>query len=416
MNHNFSFNNNDSTILIVEDQQYTVRVLEEILKRENYKYRVASNASEAYKLLKAGLPDLILLDIMMHGEDGFEFCANIKQNNRFKDIPVIFLTAKAELEDKIHGFELGAVDYITKPFNALEIIARITTHIQNKKSKDFIKSYNKELESIIEQRTQELMKSEKQAIFGQLIQGIIHNIRGPIASVISSFQLITFYREDLDAYLKKKPELLNGCTEKFKEIWNVIAHDEKMLMKLTKTIDAMMIKSRSDKSKVLENVDLNDVLRQEIEFLNADMLFNKIDKDIILYDKPLNIKVIPGEIGQVFSNIVNNSLDAMYNCKDSKITVVSGISDKFCWFSVADNGLGIPQDIINKIFDPFFTTKKSRRGDEVNGSNGAGIGLHFSKQTAESYGGKVEVSSIQGEGAEFKVYIPAAEILVISHE
>lgn len=406
MAQSFTFDNSDSTILIVDDQPYNVRILEEILKKENYKQLSANNAAEAHKILKDCLPDLILLDIMMPGEDGFEFCSKIKQNARTNDIPVIFLTAKVEIEDKIHGFKLGAVDYITKPFNAVEVVARVFTHVQLKKSRDFIKSYNTQLELIIEQRTQELIKSEKQAVFGQLMQGIIHNIRGPIASVISSFQLIGFYREDLEVYLKDKPELMNEVNEKFKEIWDVIEHDDKMLTKLTKTMDAMMAKSRSDKSKIIEIVDLNEILRQEIEFFDADMGFNKIEKDITLFDKPLNIKVIPGEVAQIFSNLVNNSLDAMYNRKDSKIAVASGMNAQFCWFSVTDNGPGIPYDIINKIFDPFFTTKKMRKDDNINAPTGTGIGLHFSKQTAESYGGRIEVSSKVGEGAKFTVYIP----------
>ena len=408
MNPGLVINNEDTYILIVDDQPYNIRVLEEILKKDKYNYSIATSAEKAYELIMNKLPDLILLDVMMPGEDGFQFCSKLKDNPRTAEVPVIFLTAKIEMEDKIKGFQLGAVDYVTKPFNGVEVLARISTHIQLKKTKDFIKNYNHQLEQIIEIRTKELVKTEKQASFGQLMQGIIHNIRGPIASVISSFSLIDFYKEDIAEYLKDKPELIGEVNEKFREIWEVIEHDQKMLERLLKTIDAMMVKSRSDKSEVVEVVDLNDVIRQEVEFLNADMTFNKIEKNISLSENPLKVKAIPGEISQIFSNIVKNSLDAMYNRRNSSITIISGNSGNIAWFKVSDNGPGIPADIMSKIFDPFYTTKKMKNDDIGDGPTGTGIGLHYCKQTVEHYGGKIEVESTEAEGATFTVSIPIA--------
>jgi signal transduction histidine kinase len=409
MNTGFEFDKKDSSILIVDDHAYMVKILEEILKKEGYKCYPAYDAKQAHQVLSENLTDLILLDIMMPDEDGFEFCKKLKNNPRTAEIPVIFISAKIEIEDKINGFNLGGVDYITKPFNPVEVSARVATHIQLKKSKDFIKNYNDQLEQIIDVRTRELIKTEKQAVFGQLIQGIIHNIRGPVASVISSFSLIDFYREDIEEYLKDKPELLNELNEKFKEIWEVIEHDDKMLNNLLKTIDNMMVKSRSDKSIEVEIIDLNEIIRQEVEFMNADMLFNKIEKNISLIDKPLNVKAIPGEISQVFSNILKNSLDAMYERKNSLISISTGITGNFAWFAITDNGAGIPANIIHKIFDPFYTTKKMKSEENSKAPTGTGIGLHYCRQTVESYGGKIEVHSKEGEGATFTISLPIAK-------
>lgn len=399
----------DSLVLIVDDQPFNVRVLEEILKRQNYKYTVATNAAMAYEAMQKSPPDLLLLDIMMPGEDGYEFCQRIKKEPRYAGIPVIFLSAKVEVDDKIKGFQIGAVDYITKPFHASEVLARISTHIQLKKTKEFIKNYNQQLEQIIEVRTKELIKTEKQASFGQLMQGIIHNIRGPIASVISSFSLISFYREDIGDYLKEKPELMNEVDEKFKEIWDVIEQDDRMLNKLLKTIDAMMMKSRSDKSEVIEIIDLNEILGQEIEFLNAEPTFNKIEKKIELSPNALKIKVIPGEIAQVFGNVVKNALDAMYDKKDARIEIRSGRSESEVWFTVGDNGVGIPDNIKTKIFEPFYTTKRMKKEDGSKEPTGTGIGLHYCKQTVESYSGKIKVDSRQGEGTTFTITLPFSD-------
>jgi signal transduction histidine kinase len=170
----------------------------------------------------------------------------------------------------------------------------------------------------------------------------------------------------------------------------------------------MMVKSRSDKSEVVEVIDLNDILRQELEFLNADPKFNKIEKQTLFHPAPLNIKVIPGEISQVFSNIILNAVDALFNRKDAKIIVKSGFSHKFAWFSVEDNGSGIPANIIEKIFDPFYSTKKLKKLENDNSPTGTGIGLHYCRQTIDSYSGKIDVQSKEGFGASFTVSIPLA--------
>ncbi|MBP7497172.1 MAG: hybrid sensor histidine kinase/response regulator [Bacteroidales bacterium] len=402
----YIFDKAQITILIVDDQPYNIKVLEEILKKESYNYLIATNAQETYQILLSTIPDLILLDIMMPGEDGFEICRKVKNNPKTSEIPIIFLTAKVEVDDKVRGFKLGAIDYITKPFQPIEVSARVSTHIALKKSKEFIIKYNMQLEEILEQRTKELIKSEKQAAFGQLIQGIIHNIRGPISSVISSFSLIEFYKEDTNKILSEQPEVYKKLNESLNEIWEVIRHDESQLQKLIKTVDAMMIKSRSDKSEVIELVDLNEIIRQEIEFMRADMFFNKIEKNIKLFEEPLNIKVIPGEIAQVFNNLLKNSLDAMHTSLQPKIEIGTGTNGSHYWFYVADTGQGISESIIDKIFDPFYTTKKMRRDENDDSPTGSGIGLHFCKQTIESYGGRIEVISKPDKGAKFIVYIP----------
>ncbi len=134
----FYINKEDSLILLVDDIPQNLQVLGKVLKSEGYKFAIATDGKETFEVLEDELPDLILLDIMLPDIDGFEICRRLKANPKTADIPIIFLTAKIEIEDKILGFKLGAVDYITKPFEGEEVIARVNTHLQLKKSKEKI--------------------------------------------------------------------------------------------------------------------------------------------------------------------------------------------------------------------------------------------------------------------------------------
>jgi DNA-binding response OmpR family regulator len=126
-------------ILIVDDNPQSIKLLGSVLDARGYATAVATNGMEALKFLENETPDLILLDIMMPGMDGFEVCSSIKKNKNAREAPVIFLTAKREIDDLVKGFEVGGVDYVTKPFNSDELLMRVKTHLDLKKAREEIK-------------------------------------------------------------------------------------------------------------------------------------------------------------------------------------------------------------------------------------------------------------------------------------
>lgn len=146
MNFQIEWEEKPPLILLVDDILQNIQILHHILSQENYSFALAGSGAETFTLLGKKLPDLILLDIMLNDIDGFEICKQLKANPQTADIPIIFLTARVRLEDKVKGFQLGAVDYITKPFEEAEVIARVRTHLQLKRSSDMIKKYNEQLE------------------------------------------------------------------------------------------------------------------------------------------------------------------------------------------------------------------------------------------------------------------------------
>ena len=152
------------TVLVVDDTPDNLSLMSGLLK-DKYKVKIANNGERALKVVMTGtLPDIILLDIMMPVMDGYETCRQLKANPETKDVPVIFLTAKAEVEDEIKGFELGAVDYITKPISPPIVLARVHTHLQLKRIRDYLKDQNEFLENEVQKRTREVVAVQEVTI------------------------------------------------------------------------------------------------------------------------------------------------------------------------------------------------------------------------------------------------------------
>ena len=386
-------------ILLVDDVPQNIQVLGNILKDQGYSFALTTSGQETFNLLSKALPDIILLDIMLPDEDGFSICAKLKKAKETAHIPIIFLSAKHDIKDKIKGFELGAADYITKPFEDIEVIERVKNHLQAKLDRDKIEKYNYELEQMVEQRTKELIKKERENILAQFLQGIIHNVRGPISSVASGLDLIEMMTSDIIRN--------HTLPQEFDEVLEINTLNKEKLQSLLKDLDSMLNKSRGDHSKEIELIDLNKLIKQDLTFLHVDLEFkNQVKKKIELHPNPLQIRVVPAEISQVFQNLIKNAMDAMHKQKSKKISIETGIIDDKCFFSISDNGPGIPQENTKKIFDSFFTTKPRESDSKTNSPTGTGIGLEFCKNTAEAYQGDIYIERNRAIGAKFIVQLP----------
>jgi signal transduction histidine kinase len=395
-------------VLIVDDIPKNIQLLGNILANSGYHVAVATSGKQALSIIQKRMPDLVLLDVMMPEMDGFEVCQRIKENELFKEIPVIFLTAKHDVDDKVRGFEVGGADYITKPFETAEVLARVQMQLQLKTARDMVVRYNQELEKIVEARTEALIRAERHAAFSLLIQGIVHNLRNPLNAISGALQLIEMEEKNVAGYLQNNgaanfPEKLTQSCEKISRFRRVAYSGVEKLMEM---INSLMAKSRSDKSEALEVVDLNQLLHREIEFMKADMAFkNRVRRQIELVDVPLMVEIVPSEIAQVFQNLLRNALDALHNQEGAMIAIRTGQTADTVWFEVADNGPGIPPEQQKQIFDPFFTTKP-KADDKVDGPKGTGLGLFICAEMVRAYNGEIAVKSIVGEGTTFRVSIP----------
>lgn len=392
-------------ILIADDDLMNQEVLRVVLEKK-YQVRCVSSGLECLSALKEDnyRPDLILLDIVMPNLDGFEVCNIIKKDAAYADIPVIFLSAKLQSADKVKAFGMGGADYITKPFDFDEVSARIKTHIDLKNALAEINDYNKNLEKMLEQRTKELIQSERASAFSLLIQGIIHNLKGPIAIMNGNSEIINMLIKNLQSGKIVYGEKFIADLTRTNSRINSASH------KLNDMVESMMAKSSADKSEQLEVVNLNTLLSRELEFMEVDLSYkHKIRKTINLCSDDLPVNVVVSEINQLVENLIRNSLDAMWQQENSELIIESGRLDGKIWFSVADNGPGIPKELADKIFDPFFTTKPRERKEDSKQPTGTGLGLYSCREIVRTYNGMMQLDQEQHSGAKFIITLPAAK-------
>jgi signal transduction histidine kinase len=433
------------TILIVDDSLFNRKILEDNILSFGHYTKVAANGKEALEYLRTEKIDLILLDVMMPDIDGYELCVIIKNEVKLKEIPVIFITGKVDTVDIVKGFEVGGVDYITKPFNPLELKSRVKTHLDLKKSLDRVKAYNERLilvtenlskankiitnkkieleESIkkLEDTQLQLIGKERVAGIGQLAAGVAHEINTPLGYIISNFdtmrKYISKFKELISLY--KNIEILNndarveGIFEEIKAFedrnhMDFISDDTIQLLKDTgiglervrEIISALRSFSNIDQMAGISEYNFNKgignvLIIAEIEIMN----YATVEKEFT--DVPL-VFASTSEINQVILNILYNAvyaIKAKLNISKGIISIKTYKEDNYVVCDIQDNGIGIENAIISKIFDPFFTTKPKEEA--------AGLGLSLAYEIiVEKHCGKLFVESELGVYSKFTIKLP----------
>ncbi len=379
-----------SKILIVDDSQDNLDLIDDMLDDEGYEnITCVLSAKEAYEKLESDDIDLIVLDIMMPEVDGIEACKYIKSNNKYKDIPIIIATAKADLQTLKEGFDAGANDYIRKPIvNDIELISRVKNALNLKVNIDKYKELSKNLDKRVQQeieknryKEQLLMQQSKMASMGEMIGNIAHQWRQPLNALALSIQKVKI--------LHSKDKL---------DVQNLEQATQKSLMlieKMSNTIDDFMGFFRQDKIKT--PFDVQKVVEETLTLLDASLKHNFIEFNIINNNINSTVKGYKGEFSQVILNLISNAKGALLErkIKDSRIDVEISAEENSVVVEVKDNAGGVPIEIMDRIFEPYFTTKEEGKG--------TGIGLYMSKIIIENnMDGKLGVKNDK-DGAVFKI-------------
>jgi signal transduction histidine kinase len=424
------------TLLVVDDTPDNIGLLVDTLEGRGYRIAVAQDGEEALRRAQFIQPDLILLDVMMPGIDGFETCRRLKAIDSVCDIPVIFMTALTNVSDKITAFAAGGVDYVTKPLQIEEVQARISTHlalrgmqkqlgaqnlrlqqeirVREQAEQSLTESYEKlkvssrKLEELYEQ----LLQAEKMASIGQLAAGVAHEINNPIGFVHANLQMLREYVEGLlhmvDIYeraesaLTADPALLAEIRLAKESVdLAFIRNDLKSL--LNESLDGVqrvrgIVQDLRDFSHVGEAERQTAALHPGIDSTLNIVAAEIRKKAQVLKEYGIipEIECVPAQLNQVFLNLLMNALQAID--RDGLIVIRTGHEGEWVWVEIQDNGCGIPRENIGRIFDPFFTTKPVGQG--------TGLGLSVSWGIVSQHGGRIDVRSEPGEGSVFRVWLP----------
>jgi two-component system sensor histidine kinase/response regulator len=367
-------------ILIVDDNPRNIQIVGNILLKKEAQIAYATDAAKALEMVKQTHYDLFLLDIMMPGMDGYELCEILRQNEQLKNVPIIFLTAKTDTNSIIKGFELGANDYVTKPFNSAELIARVETHLDLYNKTSQLSTLNAELEQKVIERTQQLAFANQQLLNlekakSEFLALMSHELRNPLNGVIGLTTLLaqTNLTTEQDEYiqtLSRAAARLAGFSELALLITSLRSRNQKIdiypvLVKITVELAIEEALSKLNEHKIL--IDLS--------FENPDLQM-WIDADLIR--KCLDL-------------LIDNAI--YHSPKGGKLSIrVYSESEMYHCISVSDSGAGFDDETLQQLNDFIM------HGQLVS-KEGAGLSLAAVKLIIEAHGGMIRVANLPDGGA-----------------
>lgn len=428
-------------ILVVDDTPASLRLLTEILKAEGFEVRSAISGELALRAAANNPPELVLLDIHMPEMDGYEVLRHLKAKPETRDVPVIFVSAASDIGDKAHGFELGAVDYVTKPYQHSELLARVHTHLELARTRNHLASVLEERKKIeaqvveqyeyvvnlnlqlektnkqLKQAQNQLLQAEKMAAIGLLAAGVAHEINNPIGYVSSNLGTLERYLADILAIMDKYEAALalleaeNPLLDELRQfrkkidldyirddVKSLIAESHQGLERVKKIVLDLKDFSRSGGDDQWEWANIEQMLDSTLNIVWNELKYKcEVIKE---YGSLPKIFCLPSQLNQVFINLLVNAAQAIE--VHGAITIRTGQDQDRIWFEVTDTGEGIPPENIPLLFDPFFTTKPVGKG--------TGLGLSVSYSIIEKHHGKIEVESEVGRGSTFRVWLPIKQL------
>jgi signal transduction histidine kinase len=377
-----------STVLVVEDNKDMRRFIADCVSQA-FRVRTAIDGEDGWQEVQKLLPDVVVSDIMMPKRNGYELCASIKSDPNLQHIPVLLLSSKSEVAMKVEGFEQGADDYLTKPFNPKELVARVKNLIRMRKLEREVQERNRQLEDALlelKEAQSQLIHSEKMASVGLLSAGLVHEVNNPLNAAISSIRTLGTSLERLQTGESTPRELSRKLARASQRALNGLKRCEEIITGLRQF-------SRKDVEGKKQE-DVHQGLDSTLKLLPEDTEKKvEIHRD---YRFQGTVHCNLGQLNQVFLNLLTNGLQAIDG--QGEIWVRTDQEGDEILITVEDTGHGIPPEVLPRIFEPFYTTKEVGKG--------TGLGLSISHKVIEDHGGRIEVQSSPGKGSRFTICLP----------
>lgn len=375
----------DPKILVVDDEERNVKLLKAILLTEHYNAFGVSSGQEALDAVSSFEPDLVMLDVMMPGMDGFEVCRRLKQDERTKAIPVIMVTALREQEHRVKAMEAGTDDFLSKPVDKTELLIRVKSLLRIKRYHDDLLHSYRELQEK-NRRLQELEKAKE-----GLIHMIIHDLKNPLGAIKGIIDLAMMDRED---FKEDQLRSLTRCVEYGEE--------------MNRQIESLLTIHRMENSELTLEKSPTDMVSLVDELL-AQFISKANTKRISLSCSHLDpiprAEVDRGLIERVMANLFHNAIRHTPPGGSIGIRLEGASENGSLRISVQDNGDGLPPEYFEKVFDKFEQARLQREGISVGSS---GLGLALCKMAVEAHGGRIWVESGGiGQGCTFQIELPA---------
>jgi len=374
----------EATVLIVDDTPANLAVIVDSLEQNAVQVAVAQDAEEALARAEFLQPDLILLDVVMPGVNGFELCRRLKSQERTRDIPVIFMTASAATEDKLTGFAVGAVDYVTKPLHVAEVRARVNAQLSLRRMQKKLQAQNIRLEREIGERARiEEQLRHSNSELESFSYSVSHDLRAPLRAISACASLLSNESSGLTPLARERLEKIIDAAQRMDTL-----------------IRDLLEYARTGRMRVkLGPVPLAPIVRRSIAMFAGRMAAGGARVELI---EPFAAPVgDPLLLEQILSNLIDNALKYR-GAAPAQVTVSAVRMDEHVQLSVSDNGIGIDPKYHDQIFQVF------QRLHAHSEYPGTGIGLAIVARAARLMNGTIRVNSAAGEGSTFFVSLPAA--------
>jgi signal transduction histidine kinase len=374
-----------ASVLVVDDDQRNVRLMESILRGSGYQVVKAYNGEEALRLVESDRPDLLVLDVMMPRMSGFELCQRLKGRYETRFLPIIMVTALNALEDKVQALEYGADDFLSKPINKLELLAKVRSVLRVKALQDEVERRKSEIEAA----NQQLLRM--QGFKESMMQMVVHDLKNPLASIMGNIQLIQMQSVEM-LTPPRLAELLQRTQESARQLMRMILNilqigkleEQKMPLRLEPVLLHAVVQENADE---MMGLGARDAISLENR-VHPDLPAPRVDRELV---------------SRVIANLLSNAFK--HTPSGGRVVVDAQRDGDHITLTISDTGEGIPEDLQPRIFEKFVAGDSESTRRLLHDS---GLGLTFCRLAVDCHGGRIWLKSRPGEGTTVFVSLPIA--------